>query len=168
MAYKLANHQAGFPALDDVRTTAGVPPGTIVPVMDYDQTIPRGGEAIYLEAEGAAIVVGSLVEVDHLAGSILAPATGGVGSVAVSLNIVPDESFAWFLITGIAAIKAPNAATPGAAVFSLAAVPGSVDDAAVNGEQILNAEFNTTTGTPATGLAEVEINRPFHQGRTDV
>ena len=53
----------------------------------------------------------------------------------------------------------------GADVFSLAATPGSVDDAAVNGEQILNAKVSTTTGTPSTGLALIEINRPFHHGQ---
>jgi hypothetical protein len=42
-----------------------------------------------------------------------------------------------------------------------------VDDAVVNGEQILNARFVTSTGTPGTGFALIEINRPFHQGRTD-
>jgi len=47
----------------------------------------------------------------------------------------------------------------------LAATPGSVDDAAVAGEQILNAKVSTTTGTPSTGLAYIEINRPFHQGQ---
>ena len=48
---------------------------------------------------------------------------------------------------------------------ALAATPGSVDDAQVNGEQILNAKVSTTTGTPSSGLALIQINRPFHQGQ---
>jgi len=55
--------------------------------------------------------------------------------------------------------------TVGADVYSLAATPGSIDDAQVNGEQILNAKVTTTTGTPSSGLALVSINRPFHQGQ---
>jgi hypothetical protein len=47
----------------------------------------------------------------------------------------------------------------------LAATPGSVDDAAVAGEQILNATVSTTTGTPSAGLAVIQINRPFLQGQ---
>ena len=38
-------------------------------------------------------------------------------------------------------------------------------NAQVNGEQIVNATFSTTTGTPSSGLALIEINRPFHQGQ---
>jgi hypothetical protein len=47
----------------------------------------------------------------------------------------------------------------------LAATPGSVDDAAVAGEQVLNAKVTTTTGTPSAGLAVIQINRPFLQGQ---
>jgi hypothetical protein len=54
---------------------------------------------------------------------------------------------------------------PGANVFMLAATPGSVDDTAVAGEQVLNAVVSTTTGTPSAGLAIVQINRPFIQGQ---
>jgi hypothetical protein len=50
-------------------------------------------------------------------------------------------------------------------VFMLAATPGSVDDAQVNGEQVVNAAVSVTTGTPSTGLGVIQINRPFLQGQ---
>ena len=165
MPYKLAAPQAGMPALNDVSTTRKWPTGYEAAIVDSERTLPRGGTAIYALCGGANVVVGSLVELDPAAGVVLAPATGGVGGVAVSLNIVASGSYAWFQVEGAAAVKAPNAAVIGAEVFMLAATAGSVDDAAVAGEQILNAEFLTSTGTPSTGLAEIAINRPFHQGQ---
>ncbi len=61
---------------------------------------------------------------------------------------------------------APNAMVPGSEVFMLAATPGSVDDAAVGGEQVLNATVSTNTGTPGAGFGVIEIDRPFLQGQT--
>lgn len=166
MALKLYEDQIGWPALDDVSTTQKLPLGTEARIMDNQEVTPHGGTAVYLKASGAGIVVGSMVDYDtHLQTAVLSPATGGVGPVAVALSIVPAASFGWFQIQGRAAVKAPNAMTPGADVFSLAATPGSVDDAAVAGEQILNAKVSTTTGTPGTGLGYIEIQRPFHQGQ---
>lgn len=166
MSLQIVSNQIGLPAINDVSTTQKAPLGYVAKVADNAEVTPHGGEVIYLKASGASIVVGSLVDYDtHLATAVLSPATLGVGAVAVSLNIVPAASFAWFQIEGRAAVKAPNAMTAGADVFALAATPGSVDDAAVAGEQILNAKVSTTTGTPATGLAYLEINRPFHQGQ---
>jgi hypothetical protein len=165
MAYKVAANQIGYPPLSDISTTQKLPLGTIAKIMDNDEATPHGGEAIYLKSSGTWLV-GSLVDYDtHLATAPLAPATAGVGPVAVALAAVPSASFGWAQIQGRAAVKAPNAMAAGADVFMLAATPGSVDDAAVAGEQILNAKVSTTTGTPASGLAYVEISRPFHQGQ---
>jgi hypothetical protein len=167
MAYRITEPQIGFPPLNDVSTTQKMPLGQIARITDIDENAPNhAGEVIYLKASGASIVVGSMVDYDtHLATAVLSPATAGVGPVAVSLNIVPAASFAWFQIAGRAAVKAPNAMAAGADVFSLAATPGSVDDAAVAGEQILGAKVSTTTGTPSAGLGYIEIARPFHQGQ---
>lgn len=167
MAYKTVAH-LGFPPIDDVSLTQKVGVGFIAPIWDLTSTPPQGpigGEAIYLKAGGAGIVVGSICELDPGAGAVLAPATGGVGPMCISFNIVPSGSYAWFGIEGLIPVKAPNTVVVGAAVFMLAATPGSVDDAQVNGAQVLNAEFATLTGVPSTGLALVNINRPFHQGQ---
>lgn len=160
--------RAGLQAPNQVSATQIGPLGQICDARNdaLTPTAPEQGiELIYLKATGAGIVVGSMVDYDTLLGTaVLSPATAGVGSVAVSLNIVAAGSFAWFVISGEVAVKAPNAMVVGADVFSLAATPGSVDDAVVNGEQVLNAKVSTTTGTPGTGLGIILINRPFHQG----
>lgn len=162
MAYKIVTPLVGAQPIAVTDTTQNHALGTIV--FAEDPTY-GAGEFIYLKGV-ASTVVGSMVDYDsYLATTALSPATGGVGPVAVAMSANVASQYGWYQITGIAAVKAPNAMTVGADVFSLAATPGSVDDAAVNGEQILGAKVSTTTGTPSSGLALIEINRPFHQGQ---
>ncbi|RUX96151.1 MULTISPECIES: hypothetical protein [unclassified Mesorhizobium] len=123
------------------------------------------GEFIYLKGV-AATAVGSLVTYDqYLNTTTIAPATGGNGSVAVAMSANVASQYGWYQIAGAAVVKAPNAMVVGADVFMLAATPGSVDDAPVAGEQVLNAKVSTTTGTPSAGLAVIQISRPFLQGQ---
>lgn len=162
MAYTITTPLAGFQGIALTDTTQNHALGTIVQATDPTY---GAGEFIYLKGI-ASTVVGSMVDYDsYLGTTALSPATGGTGPVAVAMSANVASQYGWYQIQGIAAVKAPNAMVVGADVFSLAATPGSVDDAAVNGEQILNAKVTTTTGTPSTGLALIEINRPFHQGQ---
>ncbi len=162
MAYTIQNAAVGFQQIADTETVQRHTLGTIVTAVD---PVYGGGEFIYLKGV-ASTVVGSLVVYDqYLATTTLAPATGGKGSVAVAMSANVANQWGWYQIAGCAAVKAPNAMTVGAEVFMLAATPGSVDDAAVAGEQVLNATVTTTTATPSAGLALIEINRPFLQGQ---
>lgn len=162
MAYKITDPLIGPQPIAVTDTTKNHLLGTIVRAEDVSY---GAGEFIYLLGV-ASTVVGSLVDYDsYLGTTALAPATGGVGSVAVAMSINVASQYGWYQIAGIAAVKATNGMTVGADVFALAATPGSVDDAQVNGEQILNAKVSTTTGTPSSGLALIQINRPFHQGQ---
>ena len=162
MTWKITDPLVGPQPIAVTDTTQNHALGTIVRAEDPTY---GAGEFIYLKGV-ASTVVGSMVDFDpYLATTALSPATGGIGPVAVSMSANVASQYGWYQIAGVAAVKAPNAMTAGAEVFSLAATPGSVDDAAVNGEQILNAKVSTTTGTPSSGLALIEINRPFHQGQ---
>ena len=152
----------GQQQIDQTSTIQNQPLGTII---EAHHPVYGGAEFIYLKGV-ASTVVGSLVDYDSfLATTTLAPATGGVGQVAASMSANVANQFGWYQITGVAAVKAPNAMVVGADVFALAATPGSVDDAAVAGEQILNAKVTTTTGTPSAGLALIQLSRPLHQGQ---
>lgn len=162
MAYTIQTPQAGFQPIAVTDTVKNHALGTQVTANDptYGQ-----GTFIYLKGIGST-VVGSLVDYDQTLGTTaLAPATGGIGMVAVAMSANVASQYGWYQVVGAAAVKAPNAAVVGAEVFMLAATAGSVDDAQVNGEQILNAKFSTTTGTPSSGLAVIEIAWPFHQGQ---
>lgn len=171
MAYTIADTFLGYPKIAATSTAPWIgggtsnttpPLGTIVRATDPTY---GSGEFIFLKGV-ASTVVGSLVTYDQYLGTTtLAPATGGNGPVAVAMSANVANQYGWYQIAGTAAVKAPNAMTPGADVFMLAATPGSVDDAAVNGEQVLNAKVSTTTGTPSAGLGLIQINRPFLQGQ---
>lgn len=162
MAYTIRNPIAGAQQIAVTSDVQKHPQGTIV---QADDPVFGGGEFIYLKGV-ASTVVGSMVDYDMNAGTTtLSPATLGTGPVAIAMSINLLNFWGWYQIAGNAAVKAPNAMVVGAEVFSLAATPGSVDDAAVAGEQILNAKVLTTTGTPSAGLGLIEINRPFHQGQ---
>jgi hypothetical protein len=170
MVYVVKSANLGYPKIELAQaaaTSAGrsVPwkPGDIVQAVD---PVYGSGEFIYLRGV-ASTVVGSLVMYDaYLGTTTLAPATGGNGPVAVAMSACNLNSlYGWYQIQGTAAVKAPNAMVAGADVFMLAATPGSVDDAVVAGEQVLNAKVTTTTGTPSAGLGLITINRPFLQGQ---
>ncbi len=165
MTTRIMDDTIGLPAFNDVSTTQKCALGTIAKVTDPDATIPWAGEAIYIKSSDA-ILEGSLCRFDpYLAVGTLCPATAGTGPVGAAAAAIPSGSFGWLQISGPTKVKAPNAAVVGADVFPLAATPGSVDDAAVAGEQILGAKFSTTTGTPAAGFAIVQFSRPFCQGQ---
>jgi hypothetical protein len=152
-------------AIADTSTTQKLALGTVVRAFEKDTVAIGAGEFIYLKGV-ASTVVGSLVTYDpFLATTTLAPATGGIGPVAVSMSANVASQFGWYQVSGVAAVKAPNAMAVGSDVFMLAATPGSVDDAVVASEQVVNAAVSTTTGTPSSGLALVTIQRPFLQGR---
>lgn len=162
MTYVPRENEAGIQPIATTSTTQQHKLGKVIRAVD---PIFGGGEFIYLKGV-ASTVVGSLVTFDQYLGTTtLAPATGGVGPVAVAMSANVANQYGWYQIEGSAAVSAPNAMTPGAKVFMLAATPGSVDDAQVNGAQIIGAVVSTTTGTPSTGLAVIQINRPHYQGQ---
>lgn len=162
MSYTISSQQLG---VQPIAVTDTVKNHSLGKIIDASDVTLGGGEFIYLKGV-ASTVVGSLVTYDqNLGTTTLAPATGGKGPVAVAMSANVANQYGWYQIAGAAAVKAPNAMAPGAEVFMLAATPGSVDDAQVNGEQVVNAVVSTTTGTPSTGLGVIQINRPFLQGQ---
>lgn len=162
MAYVPSSPALG---IQPIATTSTKQNGALGRVIQAVDPVLGAGEFIYLKGV-ASTAIGSLVLYDqNLATTTLCPATGGKGPVAVSMSANVASQFGWYQIMGAAAVSAPNAMAVGAEVFMLAATPGSVDDAAVAGEQVLGAVVSTTTGTPSAGLAIIQISRPFMQGQ---
>jgi hypothetical protein len=162
MAYVIQNPLAGYQPIAVTDTIKNHALGTVVRATDpvYGQ-----GEFVYLQGI-ASTAIGSMVDFDQYLGtSALSPATAGTGPVAIAMSANVALQYGWYQIEGSAVVKAPNAMVVGADVFSLAATPGSVDDAVVTGEQILGAKVSTTTGTPGTGFGVIQISYPLHQGQ---
>lgn len=162
MAYVTTSPSLGNQAIAVTSTKQNGALGRVVQAID---PVYGAGEFIYLKGV-VGTLVGSLVTYDqNLSTTALAPATGGKGPLAVAMSVNVASQYGWYQIMGAAAVLAPNAMVPGAGVFMLAATPGSVDDAQVNGAQVLGAVVSTTTGSPSAGLAIIQINRPFYQGQ---
>jgi hypothetical protein len=163
MAYYTTGQQIGVQPIAETSTTKQHDLGKIVRAKD-----PTYGEGEFIYLKGvASTVVGSLVMYDQYLGTTtLNTTTGGIGPVAVAMSANVLANYGWYQVAGSAVVLAPNSMTPGANVYALAATAASVDDAQVNGEQVLNAVVSVSTGTPSTGLGVIQINRPFMQGQT--
>ena len=130
--------------------------GTIVP---YNDPVYGAGEAIYLQ--GAADVArGEWVTYSLDNGSVTRLAANAIGPVAVAPAAIPADHFGWYVIQGKVAGKALAGFADNANVYATATA-GSVDDAVVAGDRVKRAKGASAVGTPAAGLAEFEIDRPF-------
>jgi hypothetical protein len=126
------------------------------------------GEFIYLLGV-ASTVVGSVVTYGGGGAAptwqtALAPATANLAQpLAVAMSINLATFYGWYQISGMAvcATNGTLAAGPGPVYL---AGSGQLSSSAVAGKQVENAINISATGTPSTGLAIVEINRPFAQG----
>jgi hypothetical protein len=145
--------------LDETSTTKNFPLGKIIRANDKDTTAYGAGEFIYLKGV-ASTVVGSWVHynADDFSTSLLA--ANDIGSVAIAMSASVADNYGWYQIKGKAVGKALTGFLDNANVYSTATA-GSVDDAIVAGDRVKNAKGASAVGTPSTGLAEFEIDRPF-------
>lgn len=101
-------------------------------------------------AAGDAVVFDSS---DHTTVRTVAASVGDVG-VAMSANVA--SQFGWYQVEGIGIVTAGTVAD-NTRVYTTA-TDGSLDDAQVDSQQIVNAEFRSATDT---GQALIQLNRPF-------
>lgn len=150
---------ANTTAPTQVDTAAVINVGTVVKAIDVDPDSNYGEvELIYLEA-GANDVVGSVVTFSGDYVTALAVANA-VGSVGVSISIKSTGEFGWYVVRGNVPAKVLASFADNAKCF-LTATAGSIDDAAVVGDDIFAAKSITAIDTPSTGLAVININHSF-------
>lgn len=128
------------------------------------------GEFIYLLGV-ASTVVGSVVTWNGVSSgtptfqTTLAPSTAGLAQpVAVAMSANVATQYGWYQISGNAVVATNGTLAAGPAPIYLAGT-GQVTSTQANGKQVVNAVNVTATGTPASGQAVIEINRPFAQGQ---
>jgi hypothetical protein len=73
--------------------------------------------------------------------------------------------YGWYQISGKAVGKCLAGYADNGLVFATATA-GSIDDAVVAGDRVKLAKGASAIGTPSTGLAEFEIQRPFMDDAT--
>jgi hypothetical protein len=123
------------------------------------------GEFIYLGGV-ASTARGTVVHYNADDWSTVRAVANGIGPIAIAMAAVVASKYGWFQISGkgvakVAALFADNANC------YLTATDGTIDDAVVAGDYIFGMKGASAIGTPDTGLAEVELSRPFTKDGLD-
>lgn len=150
-------------SLEGSETSPKLPIGTII--RGFDDVANAEGEYMYVQF-GAAVTEGQSVYIDLTNKAVLgdsAQHANDGGPIGFALGPQAANAYGFVQISGRTKVKA-GTVVAGAKVF-LTAVPGTVDDAVLAGNQVLCAEFDTADGTPAAGFAYVSCNRPHIQGQ---
>jgi hypothetical protein len=157
MTYKVSSQQILGQAIIDNSATQSLPLGSIV--QGIDETY-GSGEFIYLKG-AANTVVGSWVtyNADDFSTTLLA--ANAIGPVAVAMSACLAGEFGWYQISGKAVGKVLAGYVDNALVWATGTA-GSVDDTVVDGDMVHLAKGASAVGTPAAGLAEFEIHRPYN------
>jgi hypothetical protein len=164
--FKITDTVAGSQPIDEFSTVQNHPFGTIVRAKDAAATAYGEGEFIYMKGL-ASTAVGEWVTINMDDGTTALLAANAVGPVglAMSANILAT-TYGWYQISGkgvglVAAGFADNADC------YATATAGTVDDAVVAGDRVHNANGASAIGTPATGQAEIQLNRPHTDNIAD-
>lgn len=157
--WKPTDFQVGLQPIATTSTTAAHPLGTIIQARDWGTNQNGAGEFIYLKG-AASTVAGSWVTYNLDDGSTTLTAANAIGPVAIAMSANVANQYGWYQIQGKAVGKALASYADNGLVY-LTATAGSVDDAVVSGDLIVNAKGASAIDFPATGFAEFEIERPF-------
>ena len=156
MTWTIAQNVLGFPPIGDVSTTAKLPLGYIA---QFNDETYGAGEFIYLRGV-VSTAAGSWVTYSMDDGSTALLAANAIGPVAVAMAATVADRFGWYQIQGKAVGSVLTGFLDNANVYATATA-GSVDDTIVAGDRVKRAKGASAIGTPAAGLAEFEIDRPF-------
>jgi hypothetical protein len=162
--YEIVNPIIGMQNIGDTSTTQNQPLGSIVEAVDRASTAYGAGEFVYLKGV-ASTVVGSFITYNADDNSTALLAANAIGPVATAMSINVASSFGWYQIGGKAVGKCLAGYADNALVYATSTA-GSVDDAVVSGDRVKLGKSASATGTPSTGLAEFEIQRPFMDDAT--
>jgi hypothetical protein len=157
--YEIVNPIIGMQNIGDTSTTQNQPLGTIVQAVDRASTAYGAGEFIYLKGV-ASTVVGSFVTYNADDNSTALLAANAIGPVATAMSINVASQYGWYQIGGKAVGKCLAGYADNGLVYATSTA-GSIDDAVVSGDRVKLAKGASAIGTPSTGLAEFEIQRPF-------
>lgn len=155
-SYKIISSFAIPQEIADTSTTQLCPLGLIINAQDDTYGV---GEFIYLKGV-ASTAVGSWVTFNSDDYSTALLAANAIAPVAVAMSANVAGQYGWYQISGKAVGKALTGYVDNALVYATATA-GSVDDAVVVGDRVKNALGASAVGTPSSGLAEFEIQRPW-------
>lgn len=162
MAFRIVTPLIGAQAINTKSTTQNHPLGTIV---QADDPTYGTGEFIYLKGVGST-AVGSWVGYNGVTGATVLATANGNYPLAVSMTTnTTTASYAWYQISGVAQALGLTSITHSSGFLWLTSTAGSVDDASVIGDAIINARKTTTVHVVGTFLDTYNIQRPFCTNR---
>ena len=157
--YQIMNPIAGMQNIADTSTTQNQVLGTIVQANDVATTAYGAGEFIYLSGV-ASTVLGSWVTFNQDDNTTVLLAANAIGPVAVAMSINVASQYGWYQLSGKGVGKVLSGFADDGDCY-LTATAGSVDDADVAGDYVNGMKGASAIGTPSSGLAELELSRPF-------
>jgi hypothetical protein len=162
MAFFRTDGFIGGQNIADTSTTQNHALGTVIPAQDPTY---GGGEFIYLKGV-ASTAIGSWVGYSPALGtSVLATANGNY-PLAVAMSACNTTTlYGWYQISGVAQALGLTSITHSSGFLWLTGTAGSVDDASVIGDAIINARKTTTVHVVGTFLDTYNISRPFTTNR---
>lgn len=168
MAYVPSTPNIGFPAIAShlpASSSAGrSTPWKLGHIISAVDPVYGVGEFIYLKGLDTT-GIGTWVTYNADDNSTTLLAANAIGPVAVAMAATVTGEYGWYQISGKAVGKALAGYADNALVYATATA-GSVDDTVVAGDRVKLAVGASAVGTPSTGLAEFEIQRPFMDDAT--
>lgn len=158
----ITSHLVAGTAMNPGGRNPGVKAGQIIQATDPTYGV---GEFIYLKGLDAT-AVGTWVTYNLDDWSTALLAADAIGPVAIAMSACVTGEYGWYQISGKAVGKVLALFADNGNVYATGTA-GSVDDAVVAGDLVHNAKGASAIDTPSTGLAEMEINRPWMDDDVD-
>lgn len=156
MAYTPVSERVIPQGITEVSSTQKVPLGTIIQASDPTY---GAGEFIYLKGV-ANTARGSWVTYATDDGATTLAVANAIGPVAIAMAATVASTYGWYQISGKAVGKVLTGFADNANCY-LTSTDGSVDDTVVAGDYVYGAKGASAIDTPSTGLAEIEMSRPY-------
>lgn len=162
MAFSVTEPRIVRQAIADTSSTQNNALGTIVQAEDPTY---GAGEFIYLKGV-ASTAVGDWVGYSPTLGTTVRAAANGNYPLAVAMSACNTTTlYGWYQISGVAVARGLTSITHTTGFLWLTGTAGSVDDASVIGDAIINARKTTTVHVVGTFLDTYNIARPFATNR---
>lgn len=128
--------------------------GDRVVCKDVGSTGYGRGEFVYLKGV-ASTAKGDAVVYDISDGTTVRTVAASKGPLAVAMAATVADEFGWYQVRGLGVVTSGDVADNGAVYTT--ATDGSLDDAQVDSQQIINARFRSDDDT---GLAKIDLLYP--------
>jgi hypothetical protein len=160
MAYKITDLRTGAQPIEETSTTKKHDLGETIEGID-----PLYGEGRFIYLLGvASTAVGDAVVYAATTFQTTRAVLASRGAVAIAMSANVAGQYGWYQVLGLAPTKALTAVVAETAA-QLTATDGSLDDTTTATRFVDGAVWKTADGTPAAGLALLQLSFPSANGR---